>query len=97
MGSQESRQRPPVCVLHGNDSGRNRRIDAANFRAERKLDPPRHFADAKAYIYLYFIYIYYNFAFGRMESRNVVAWIDRLEVKFSLREIIFEYSFLQKL
>lgn len=32
---QESRQRPPVCVLHGNDSGRNRRIDAANF--ERKL------------------------------------------------------------
>ena len=51
----------------------------------------------KSILYLYFIYIYYNFAFGRMESRNVVAWIDRLEVKFSLREIIFEYSFLQKL
>lgn len=51
---QESRQRPPVCVLHGNDSGRNRR---GQFPAERKLaDPPRHFADAKAYIYI-FIYI----------------------------------------
>lgn len=87
---QESRQRPPVCVLHGNDSGRNRR---GQFPAERKLaDPPRHFADAKAYIY---IYVYYNFAvsFGRDGGydgkEKQVAWIDYIEVKFSLSKKLF--------